>query len=332
MKNKFKVCIIGCGVIFRNHIVSLLALDNVEISALCDIKAEKAERMRNEYALDCPVYSDYIKMLDEINPDAVHILTPHYLHTQMTLDALERNINVFLEKPICIKEDDIQKLIDAESKSKARVCVSFQTRYNKAVKIAKQIIDEDGGAIYGSGAVIWNRSDEYYASGDWRGKCATEGGGVLINQAIHTIDLLHFFLGIPKKVQAICSKMRHGESVEVEDTCQCIIDFDNGKRANLLATTTYCGHDSTTLRIESKNHVVEIRDQWLYVDGELIETEKSESYIGKKCYGNSHMIAIESFYTALSEGSDMQIPLSDAQYAVKIILAAYKSNSQIIEL
>lgn len=332
MKKKFSVCIIGCGNIFNNHAVSLLALDNVEISALCDIDGERAARKRSEHSLTCPIYDDYIRMLDEIKPDAVHILTPHHLHAEMTLEALKRDIFVFLEKPMCIKEYDIQKLLIAEENSRASVCVSFQNRFNEATLMAKKAADDDGGALRGFGTVIWNRDDAYYSAGAWRGKYATEGGGVMINQAIHTLDLLCFFLGIPKKVQSICSNMRHRDSIEVEDSCESIIDFDGGRVANVFATTCYSGHDSTTLRIETKNHVIEIRDADLYLDGEHIQIEKPDAYIGKKCYGSSHLILIEKFYRAISEGDRMPVTLTEAQNAVRIILAAYDSNSKIIDL
>ena len=271
-------------------------------------------------------------MLDEISPDAIHVLTPHYLHTEMTLEVLSRDINVLLEKPSCIKLEDIEKLIEAEKNSKGRVCVSFQTRYNDSSSEAVKLAESDGGALTAFATVVWNRNDEYYASGDWRGKWATEGGGALINQAIHTIDLLCIFLGIPTKVQASVSTMRHCSEVEVEDTCALIIDFENGKRANLLVTTTYSGHDATTLSVETKNHHIELRNSELYLDSNHIETVIPTTYLGKKCYGNSHVTLIEKFYTALANGEKMPISLESSSHAMKVVLGAYKSNSKIIDL
>ena len=282
MKTKFRVCVVGCGVISGNHIPSLQRLDEVEISALCDVDTAKAEARKAQFGLDSAVYSDYVTMLDEVKPDAVHILTPHYLHTDMTLEALKRNVNVLLEKPTCIKEEDIEKLKEAERNSTARVCVSFQTRYNETVPRAMEIVNADGGAIAGFGTIVWNRSDEYYASGEWRGKWATEGGGALINQAIHTIDLLCLFLGKPEKIQAHIATMRHAPTVEVEDTCSAIIDFTNGKKANILVTTTSNGQDSTTLHIETKNNVIEIRNADIYVNSEKLKVSEVTEYMGKK--------------------------------------------------
>lgn len=332
MKKKFRVCIVGCGVISGNHIPSLLRLDSVEIAGLCDIDLTKADARKIEFNLNCPVYENYLTMLDDIKPDSVHILTPHYLHTEMTLEALDRNINVLLEKPTCIRPEDMEKLIAAERESRGRVCVSLQTRYNDTVALAKEISDSDGGAVSGFATIVWNRSDAYYASGDWRGKWATEGGGALINQAIHTIDLLCIFLGKPIKVQASISKMRHCSEVEVEDTCSAIIDFENGKSANLLVTTTHAGHDTTNLQIETKSHVIEIRNSEIYLNSEKLDTKAPVTYLGKKCYGNSHITLVEKFYNALSENTEMPVSLESTRSAMNIIFGAYQSNSKTIDI
>lgn len=332
METKFRTCIVGCGVISGNHIPSLLRLDDVEIVALCDIDVAKAESRKAEFNLSSAIYTDYLTMLDEMKPDAVHILTPHYLHTEMTLEALKRDVNVLLEKPTCIKIEDIEKLKEAERNSKARVCISFQTRYNETVQRAMEIVEADGGATSGYGTIVWNRNDDYYASGEWRGKWDTEGGGAMINQAIHTIDLLCLFLGKPEKVQACIATMRHSPAVEVEDTCSCIIDFENGKRANLLVTTTFEGQDSTTLHIETASNVIEIRNAEIYLNSEKLETAGISEYMGKKCYGNSHGILIEKFYNVLSVGGDMPITVADSENALRIILGAYKSNLKIVNI
>ena len=332
MTKKFKVAVVGCGVISGNHIPSLSRLDCVKIVALCDIDKSKADSRKKQFNLSCPIYDDYLTMLNEVTPDCVHILTPHHLHTDMTLEALKRDINVLLEKPTCIKAEDLEKLIAAEQNSKGRVCVSFQTRYNETVSRAREIAGADGGAKFAFATVIWNRSNEYYASGDWRGKLATEGGGALINQAIHTIDLLCIFFGKPTKVQANVLKMRHCDDVEVEDTCSLIIDFESGKSVNLFVSTTYTGQDTTTLHIETENHRIEIINSNLYLDSKKLSIKKPSAYLGKKCYGNSHMILIEKFYDSLTNGAEVPISLESSSDAMKIVFGAYKSNSKIMNI
>ena len=198
--SQFKVALVGCGSVSPNHFYALELLKNVTIVAICDKIAEKAEACNAKYGLTANIYTDYDEMLEKEELDAVHIMTPHFLHAPMTIKALEKNINVFLEKPMCINHKEICDMISAEKKSKAKVCVCFQNRFVTAVTKAKEIVDSDGGAISAFGSVFWERTEEYYTGSDWRGSYATEGGGVMINQAIHTIDLICQFLGTPKKL------------------------------------------------------------------------------------------------------------------------------------
>ena len=142
MSKQFKVALVGCGTISYNHLTALSKLDNVSVVALCDTKPEKAEARRLEFSLECAIYTDYYEMLENESIDAVHVCTPHYLHAPMTIAALEKDIYVCLEKPMCINREEITMLLEAEKKSRASVTVSFQTRYNKANMIAKKIADE----------------------------------------------------------------------------------------------------------------------------------------------------------------------------------------------
>ncbi len=327
----YNVCIIGCGVISNNHILSLINNPNIRIAALCDIDEEKAIEKAKEHSLSCNIYIDYLNMLDSEHPDAVHILAPHYLHVEMALNALKREINVFLEKPICIKSEDIEKLIDAEKNSTAHVCVCFQKRYGDAVIRAKEIADNDGGVESAYATVIWNRGDSYYSSADWRGKWKTEGGGVLINQAIHTIDLLHFFMGISSKMTSFASKQKENKSIEVEDVCHAQIEFDSGKKAIFYSTTNHSGKDTTLIHLETKNHILEINNGSLYVDGISVVEENKSGFIGKAVYGTTHGILIDKFYEALSQNTEMPISLDEAKYATSLIFEIYKSNRESIK-
>ncbi len=332
MNIEIKACVIGCGVISENHIISLKKLADVKIVALCDIDKSKAIEKKKQHGLDCNIYTDYLSMLECENPDAVHILTPHYLHTEMTLEALKRNINVFLEKPICIDDGDIEKIKAAEADSTARVCICFQTRFNRSTELASEYLTKQGGAKNAYATVIWNRGDSYYNSAPWRGKKATEGGGVMINQAIHTIDLLCYFLGKPKKIQAIFAKLRKSDAIDVEDMCDCQIEFENGKQAIVFATTNHAGCDTSSIHLESDNSTVDITNDTLYINGEKINDRSTDPYIGKRCYGTSHPVIIEKFYTALLAGTEVPVSIDSAEWTMRIVLASYYSNGKTIEI
>ncbi len=323
-----RVALIGCGNIAQNHISTLKSLSDIEICAICDVNIKKAESIKARFSLDSRIYTDYGELLENERIDAVHIATPHHLHASMAIAALEKGVNVFLEKPLCITLDEIRALKEAESKSSAHLTVCFQNRCTRAVTEAKRIIDEDGGALSAYGTVFWERSAEYYTESGWRGSYKTEGGGVMINQAIHTIDLLCVFLGTPKSVIATKSNHHLKNVIEVEDTCEGIIFFESGRRGNFYATTSFSEFDSTAVFVKTKNHKIEIRNNTLFIDD--APTRPDGAYIGKAVYGSGHSTLIAEFYAALRYGRDTPIPISDAEQSLKILLAAYKSNDNEI--
>lgn len=334
MENKkYKVALVGCGGISGNHLGPLVSNSLVEIVALCDVDLSRAAKKADDYSLDCNLYDSYDKLLDFEELDAVHIATPHYLHAPMAIAALERNINVFLEKPLGISEEDIEKILEAEKKSEGRVCVCFQNRFNPSTEIAKKLIEDDGGAKSAFASVVWSRSDAYYLDSGWRGKYSTEGGGVMINQAIHTLDLLRFIMGIPTAVIATTSNHTHKSVIEVEDTAEGIITFEGGERANFYFTTTASGADSTSLIFNTENHKVEIKGNYVFLDDSLVDDNRFNSnFVGKACYGNSHGIIIDAFYEALSNNLPMPVSAEDAKWALKILLSSYKSADNSIKI
>ena len=330
MNTNFNVALIGCGGIAVNHLQAIGYLDNVKVVALCDIKPEKAQALNEKFGLNAKIYTDYIEMLNTEKLDAIHVATPHYLHAPMTIEALNRDVNVFLEKPMCMTRQEIADMLDAEKNSNARACVCFQNRYNPSTLMAKKVAEEDGGAISAYGCIFWERTKPYYTESGWRGTYATEGGGVLINQAIHTLDLVCQFLGKPKKLWATKANHHLKGVIEVEDSCEGLICFENGKRANFYATTSFEGRDATILYlVTEKKRRIQLQYSAVYVDGEKIEDPSLVSdFIGKECYGNGHMYMIENYYNALKNGKEMPVTLESAQYALRVLLASYKSNNE----
>lgn len=327
MNNKrFKVALVGCGTVAINHTNALKAIDDVDIVALCDIKPERAEALCKKEALNARIFTDYHEMLNTLELDAVHIATPHYLHAEMAIFALEKNINVFLEKPMCITHEEISRILDAEKKSQGKLCVCFQNRFTKAVEHAKRVIDSDGGIKSVHCSLFWLRDEAYYLNSGWRGKYATEGGGVMINQAIHTIDLLTMFLGKPEKICATCSNHHLKGIIEVEDTCEGIITFESGKKANFYATTSAHSYNDTLIVIHTENHKISLDLPNIAVDGVFTSYENDVQYVGKRCYGNGHIQLIARFYEALRQNDVMPVTAESAQLALKTLLAAYKSH------
>ncbi|MCQ2413937.1 MAG: Gfo/Idh/MocA family oxidoreductase [Clostridia bacterium] len=329
----YRVAHIGCGTVAPNHLAALAENPRTQIAALCDLDADRAKNMAEKYAKDAMIYTDYRKMLDEVKPDSVHISTPHFLHCEMACYALSKGIHVFLEKPMVRTKEEIRILLDAEKSSSAKLNICFQNRFNPSTEYAMQIAEEDGGVTAAYGTVIWDRDEDYYRNSPWRGRYATEGGGVMINQAIHTIDLLCFFLGKPKSVCATTANHRLKGVIEVEDTCEGVITFDNGKRANFYCTNSHIGKSHTEVMLETAHHTIEIRSPYVTVDGQVITAcEKKSGYVGKECYGNGHKYLIAKFYDALAEGKDAPVTAESSRYAIDILTAAYNSHDSETEI
>ena len=326
-----KTVLIGCGAISGNHLTALGKVPDVEIAGLCDILPERAERAREKYAPKARVFADYREMLDAIKPDAVHITTPHHLHFEMAREALARGTNVLLEKPVCISDEEIDRLLEAERQSNAKVCVCFQNRLNPATLEVGKLVGECGGVNYARALVTWNRDEKYYCSEEWRGKTATEGGGVLINQAIHELDLLIGFCGDSAEVSAKTANHRHAGSIEVEDTAEMIVAFQNGATAFFSATTAFGCDAPNFLELYCKNgrRITKIGEE-IYLDGvpSPYDVPDKLSLPGKDCWGAGHIRLIRRFYEALRSGAPMPVTLSSAAVPVRVLLAAYRSSDR----
>ena len=153
----FKVAIVGCGAVAQLHAETLQSRADVSLVGVCDILPERAEQLRNKFAPDAKVFRDYLALLDEVKPDVVHICTPHYLHAEMAIAALRRDIHVMLEKPVCINEKQIRAMLEAEKESAASICVAVQNRALARNRRVKELIEsgEAGKVLFASGRVCW---------------------------------------------------------------------------------------------------------------------------------------------------------------------------------
>ena len=333
MKNKlpFRVAIIGCGAISENHALPLSEREDTEIVAFVDIKRERAEERRAQYAPNARVYENYLEMYDAEKPDVVHICTPHYLHAEMAIAAMERGFAVLLEKPLAISDEEIDRLLEAEQRTNARVCVSFQNRFLPRTLLLRRLVAEHGGAKGCFGQVVWLRDESYYLDSGWRGFYKTEGGGVMINQAIHTLDLALLLLGTPTEVEATTSNRHLRGKTEVEDTCELLARFENGAQLLFYATTAHVHSAPVALEtvcFDGTTYV--LRDNGLYEqignDCREIEIENvPTSLVGKIDWGAGHPLLFDRFYDALKEGKEMPITHASASNAVHTLLRAYEA-------
>lgn len=325
-----KAGIIGLGAIAPMHIEALKER-GVEIVAVCDVDRKKCDDVNRKYSLSARGYEDYRKMLEKENLDVVHVCTPHYLHAEMTIAALEKNINVICEKPLAINQtqlDDIEKAVKA---SKAQLGVCFQTRYNRSFTELKKIIrPEEVIAAYAN--LVWVRDKAYYDSGAWRGTKDKEGGGVLINQAIHSLDLLLWVCGMPKSIVAHCFDDSLKGVIEVEDTVHGVYDLGDNRNFILNATNASKTCFTNVLSFVTKDKTAVLYGDELFVNGERITFADGRKTVGKKEWGNGHGPLIDDFYDCVETGRRFPIDFCEGSKAVKVLLATYRSNGEKVYL
>lgn len=324
-----RIAIIGAGAIGKVHAEVLSSL-GTPAAALCDIDVTKAEAVREKYAPNAKIYTDWRKMLEDFSPDAVHICTPHDLHAEMTVAALNANIHVLCEKPLCIKSEDIEKILEAEKRSLAKLGVCHQNRYNSVNVFLKEYLS-DKEIVGAHGSVIWKRTKSYYDSAEWRGTVEHEGGGVLINQALHTFDLMMWLCGEPERISATDANLTLKGEIEVEDTVaiRCF-----GKVNYTFFATTGGSVDmpvEMNFKLSNGDYVV-VLPKTVIVNGQLLKTDAIDRSFGKKCYGDGHIRLIDDFYRCIENNEPFWLNGSEGAKVIRMILATYQSKGEYISL
>jgi UDP-N-acetyl-2-amino-2-deoxyglucuronate dehydrogenase len=324
----YRAAIVGCGAISGVHAAALKE-NGIELCAVCDIKSERAAAM--SVKTGAAAYTELDNMLNNENIDVLHICTPHFLHLSMAETALIRGINVVLEKPPVMNMNEFQRLSAAANSKNVQICVCFQNRFNATTRHAKQLIDSGRyGALLGArGIVTWHRRGDYYTESDWRGRYNTEGGGVLINQALHTLDLLGEFLGEPTDVRAVCANLSHSE-IETEDTVCAEIDYGK-KSAVFYSTVSACKSPDAEIMLfcERANINLSFRACAVYPkDGRAEIFSVGDITPGKSCWGSSHSELIGKFYSSLDGTGTEQnpCPLESCRQTMETLCRIYDGN------
>lgn len=262
VSNHITFAVVGCGSIGKRHVAVLDADPRAKILAICDEDIAKAEEQSALYG-GIPVYSSYEKMLNEVKPDIVSVVTPHHMHAEMSIMALNKGFNVLVEKPMALHVSDCKKMIEAADKNNKKLWVVKQNRYNVPVRLAKDAIDKGmlGKLFMVKCDILWNRHQGYYDDSPWRGKLSKEGGA-LYTQASHFIDLLVWWCGDVTEVKTRLETFNH--SIETEDTGSAIIKFSGGAVGSLNWTTSvYNKNFEGSITIVGEKGTIKIGGQYL---------------------------------------------------------------------
>ena len=245
--DKVRIGVVGLGVMGKGHIGNIIRDELTELAAVCDTDGDIAKTLGTKHG--CKWYADPMKLLEDRPCDAVLIVTPHYQHTTIGIAAMEKGYHVLVEKPIGVHKADCERLNAAHKNKKQVFAAVFNQRTRGNYRKLRDLVrnGELGEVIRVSWVITnWFRTDSYYSSGSWRATWAGEGGGVLLNQCPHQLDLMQWILGMPKKVRGFCSMGRmHG--IEVEDEVTAWLQWPNGSTGVFVCST---GEAPGTNRLE----------------------------------------------------------------------------------
>nr|WP_231710617.1 Gfo/Idh/MocA family oxidoreductase [Gracilibacillus suaedae] len=315
-----RVGIIGLGDISKIHLAAINENAHAELTAACDI-----DPLLENSVKGVPFFTDYQAMLDEIVLDCVHICLPHYLHYPAAKAAVENGVHVILEKPLAHHVTDSRAIVELEEQHPdVKICVSLQNRLNETVEeLASIIASGKYGEVKGvKGIVTWHRPKSYYDAKPWRGSMELAGGGVMINQSIHTLDLLQWLGGKIDSIRgSIDCLLDYG--YEVEDTATAHIKYQNGATGLFFATNSNSENSSVEFQVNLKKAILTIKDSILTItneNGKKVRLAEDRKLPGTKFYyGASHVKLIDQFYQAIMEDSNEYIHVKDAQISMEMI-------------
>jgi predicted dehydrogenase len=273
MTEKFRFGIIGCGVISPTHAAAIKSLPDAELVAVVDVTPEKAEKLAQQY--QATAYTDINEMLTNEQLDIVEICTPSGMHGEHVIMAMRAGCHVIVEKPMEITHERIAEMLEVQRATGRQLAVISQHRFDEASQQVKKLLEEKalGRLVLGNAAIPWWRSQQYYDSGAWRGTWALDGGGILMNQSIHSIDILQWLMGRVKTIKAYTDTLVH--TMETEDVAVAVLRFENGALGTISATTG--AYPGVTTRIEvygNQGSVIIENDQLSYVH--LLHAEKEQ--------------------------------------------------------
>ncbi|MBW4080742.1 Gfo/Idh/MocA family protein [Paenibacillus sp. S150] len=323
--------IIGCGAIAPLHARAILSMKGARLVAVADPDPERAAQAARDYG--CEPVADYRQLLGRADIAIVHLCTPHYLHAQMAEEFLRAGHHVLSEKPMATDVASARRMQEAAAAGKGQLGIVFQNRYNDPSLRIKETIDSGilGPLICMKGIVTWNRSEAYYTESSWRGRWDTEGGGVLINQTIHTLDLLQWFGGDIVSVKGSVTTDVLDGVIEVEDTAHACIQFKNNVRGLFYGTNAYSVNSPVEMELVFEQGTLLLRRDCLYLwkDGQetlLCEPLSSTATLGKSYWGTSHERLIHDFYKHIGEGRRFWIDGNEGIKALEVIAGIYTSS------
>jgi predicted dehydrogenase len=335
MKDKFGYGIVGCGVIAPWHARAVKNLPNADLVAVCDIDLPKAEKLRDDFGAQ-NVYADYEELLAREDIDVISICTPSGHHHEVAIAAAKAGKHVLSEKPLDVTHEHMDAMIEACRDADVKLACIFQRRTSKLWQLVKQAVEEQrfGKVILGSAYIKYFRSQEYYDSAGWRGTWALDGGGALMNQCVHLIDLFRWIMGPVDTIFGFADHL--ARKIEVEDTCVASVKFASGAFGTMEGTTSTTPGLKHRIEIHGENGTIRVEGESIVswdVPGENKDEMIAQLSDGvgdaasdpTAIAGDGHQMQIADLLDAIKDGREPMVNGEEARKAVEFILAVYKS-------
>lgn len=337
MADKVGFGIVGCGVIAPWHAKSIKACEKAKLVAVCDVVEEKAKKIAGE--MGCDHYTDYEKMLERDDLKVISICTPSSLHPAQAVAAAKAGKHSITEKPMAVTLKEADEMIAECKKAKVKLGVIFQRRVKDEFIDIKKAVDSGqlGRIVLADVYMKYYRSQEYYDSGDWRGTWEFDGGGALMNQGIHCIDLVQWIMGGVDSVFGYAETL--ARKIEVEDTSVAVLKFKNGAIGVIEGTTSVYPSDIPhRIEIHGEKGSILIEGEgvkrWVVEgeDGKPVEKTAGAGGVGKAITSptdigfEGHKKLIAGMVDAIEKDRDPLITGEEGKKALEVILAIYAAS------
>jgi len=351
MPDQLGFCVVGCGMISRFHIRALAEIPGTRIAGLVSRTPANAHKLLEETNTPpCPVFATVEEAVKAPGVDVVVITTPSGAHLEPALVAAAAGKHVVVEKPLEITGERCDRIIDACDKHRVKLCTIFPSRFADSNITLKAAVDAGkfGRLTLGEASNKWWRSQAYYDEGGWKGTLALDGGGALMNQAIHNVDLLLWMMGPATQVCGLTATLAH-ERIEVEDTAVAAIRFKNGALGVLVGTTSV--HPGYPKQIavhgDKGSAVIEQEDvlKWDFTPATAADEEVKKRFAAKvgasggaadpKAISHEgHRRQLADFVDAIRQNRPPKVDGREGKRAVDLICAVYESNrtGKVVEL
>jgi UDP-N-acetyl-2-amino-2-deoxyglucuronate dehydrogenase len=338
MGDTLRMGVIGCGWIGGVHAEALAALPEVRLVGACDIDGSRAQALADRHGIP-RVDIDGTALVRSGAVDAVTVCTPHKAHADLVCAAAEAGVHVIVEKPISTSLAEADRMIAATRAAGVTFGAIFQRRFFPAAQRMKAAIDAGrlGRLTSAQCFAHLSRDRAYFDSADWRGTWESEGGGALMNQAIHMVDMLQWLMGQPVEVYGRWATLRHGDYIDVEDTAVATVEFAGGALAVIHAVTTLDpqfgfrlavhGTSGDTVGLRELPELTQaVTDVWTFAGEEPVRAAWERAERGRPGLPEFHGIQLRDFVRAVLEGRPPAVTGEEARTSLEIIQAVYRSQ------